>query len=113
MRPYRFFNSIPLLAVLVLTLAGRIKAADSVVLMAGAAGVNLTPPMEMKAALGGYGERDSKPAVGVHDAVWAKALLLTRGGQKFVLVTADVLGFPPQFKAAVVERLASEGWNAN
>jgi hypothetical protein len=67
----------------------------------------------MKVALGGYGERESKPAIGVHDAVWAKALFLTRGDQKFVLVTADVLGFPPQFKAAVVERLSAEGWTAN
>jgi len=30
-----------------------------------------------------------------------------------VVVTADVLGFPPQFKAAVVERLSTEGWTAN
>jgi hypothetical protein len=69
--------------------------------------------MEMKAALGGYGERESKPAIGVHDAVWAKALLLTRGEQKFVIVTADVLGFPPRFKAAVVQRLSAEGWDAS
>ena len=32
----------------------------------------------MKAALGGYGARMSKPAVGVHDAVWAKALVLVQ-----------------------------------
>ena len=114
MRRYRFSYSVTcLLAVFVLALAAPTNASDPFVLMAGAARVNLTPPLEMKAALGGYGERDSKPAVGVHDAVWAKALLLTRGEQKFVLVTADVLGFPPQFKAAVVQRLSSEGWNAN
>jgi len=114
MRPYRFSYSFScLLALSVVALSGPTTAADAVVLMAGAARVNLTPPMEMKAALGGYGERDSKPAIGVHDAVWAKALLLTKGEQKFVIVTADVLGFPPQFKAAVVQRLSSEGLNPN
>lgn len=67
----------------------------------------------MKAALGGYGARQSKPAVGVHDAVWAKALVLEQGGRRFALVTADVLAFPPGFKGAVVERLAGEGWSAD
>jgi hypothetical protein len=67
----------------------------------------------MKAALGGYGARQSKPAVGVHDTVWAKALVLARGERPFALVTADVLAFPPRFKAAVMERLASGGWSAD
>jgi len=82
-------------------------------LQAGVARVNLTPPLAMKAALGGYGARMSKPAIGVHDAVWAKALVTVKGEQRFVLVTADVLAFPPQFKAAVIQRLAAEGWTAN
>jgi hypothetical protein len=67
--------------------------------------------MEMKVALGGYGERMSKPAIGVHDAVWAKALVLAKGGRRFALVTADVLGFPPKFKAAVIQRLTAENWH--
>jgi len=64
----------------------------------------------MKAALGGYGERMSKPAVGVHDKVWVKALVLVRGERKFALVTADVLAFPPPLKTAVMKRLSAEGW---
>jgi hypothetical protein len=80
---------------------------------AGVARVNLTPPLEMKAALGGYGERLSKPAVGVHDAVWAKALVLSQGDRRFALVTADVLAFPPGFKAAVLERLKPEDWTSD
>jgi len=97
----------------ILGIAAHLIAAQSTVLSGGVAKINLTPPMEMKAALGGYGERESRPAIGVHDAVWAKALLLARGEQKFVIITADVLGFPPKFKAAVIERLASEGWDGN
>lgn len=102
-----------LLSVVLLGIAGSVTAATSLPMQAGVARVNLTPPPELKAALGGYGARQSRPAIGVHDAVWAKALLLARGDRKFVLVTADVLGFPSQFKAAVVERLAPEGWSAN
>lgn len=88
-------------------------ATDSPSLQGSAAKVDLTPPLELKAALGGYGARMSKPAVGVHDKVWTKALVLAQGDRKFALVTADVLAFPPQFKPAVMERLASEGWSAD
>ena len=91
----------------------QLPAAAPATLQGGAAKVDLTPPLEMKAALGGYGERMSKPAVGVHDRVWAKALVVAKGNQKFALVTADVLAFPPQFKAAVIERLTSDGWSAD
>lgn len=96
-----------------LVLGCQLWAEDTSPLKAGVARANLTPPLEMKAALGGYGARMSKPAVGVHDAVWAKALVVTKGEQKFALVTADVLGFPPQFKVAVIQRLAAEGWSAD
>lgn len=89
------------------------QAAEASALQAGVAKVNLTPPLEMKTALGGYGARMSKPALGVHDTVWVKALVLARGERKFALVTADVLAFPPQFKAAVIERLSAEGWSAS
>ena len=100
-------------AVSLLLAGGTAFAAGPPSVEAGVARVNLTPPLEMKAALGGYGERMSKPAVGVHDAVWAKAVVLTQGGRKFALVTADVLGFPPLFKAAVMERLTPDGWGSD
>lgn len=67
----------------------------------------------MKAALGGYGERLSKPAVGVHDKVWVKAVVFAQGEKRFAVVTADVLAFPPRFKAAVMERLGAEKWGAD
>ena len=81
-------------------------------LKAGVARVDLTPPLEMKATLGGYGARMSKPAVGVHDRVFAKALVLSDGPDRFALVTADVLGFPPGFKDAVLGALRDSGWKA-
>jgi len=86
---------------------------DASTIQAGAARINLTPPLDMKAALGGYGARMSKPAAGEHDAIWAKALVLTQDDRRFALVTADVLAFPPGFKAAVIARLDTNRWNAD
>jgi len=81
-------------------------------LTAGVARVDLTPPATMKAALGGYGDRMSRPAEGVHDRVFAKALVVAGASKRFALVTADVLAFPPPIKPAVVERLSGEGWGS-
>lgn len=82
-------------------------------LRAGVARVDLTPPPEFKASLGGYGARMGKPAVGVHDRVFAKAIVFSDGPERFALVTADVLAFPPGLHAAVVEALASAGWKSD
>lgn len=54
----------------------------------------------------------SRPATGVHDGVWAKALVLAQAERKFAVVTADVLAFPPGFKAAVIRRLATNALSA-
>ena len=77
---------------------------------AGVARADLTPPEDLKAALGGYGERMSRPAEGVHDRVFAKALVVSDGSKRFAIVTADILAFPPPFKPALVERLSKAGW---
>src|SRR5262245_42497295 len=74
-------------------------------MQAGVARVDLTPPLSMKACLGGYSERMSKPATGVHDRVWAKCVTLSQGEKRIALVTADALGFPPPVRVAVMERL--------
>lgn len=80
-------------------------------LKAGVARVDLTPPLDLHAPLGGYGERMNRPAEGVHDRIFAKALVLTSGTQKFAIVTVDIVGFPPTLKPALVERLGG-GWTA-
>ncbi len=79
-------------------------------LSAGVARIDITPPLEMEATLGGYGERMNKPATGIHDRIFAKALVLYQENDRFALVTLDALGLPPAFKPALVERLAPEGW---
>jgi len=82
-------------------------------LRGNAARVDLTPPEQMHAPLGGYGERMNAPAQGVHDRIFGKALVITDGSKKFALVTADMLGFPPPFKQAVVDRLSDQGWTSD
>jgi len=81
-------------------------------LKAGVASVDITPPLELNAPLGGYGERMNRPAQGVHDRIYAKALVLTSGSKKFALITVDIVGFPPPVKPALVARLADSGWTS-
>jgi len=70
----------------------------------------LTPPLEMGYTLGGYGARMSKAAEGIHDDIWAKALVLSDGGKKYAIVTLDILGLPPNVKPRIIEKLNGETW---
>jgi neutral ceramidase len=82
-------------------------------LTAGVAVVDLTPPLKLKPTLGGYAARMNRPAEGIHDRILAKAVVLRQGDRKFALVTADMLGFPPSFKSAVLDKLAHQEWSAD
>jgi hypothetical protein len=79
-------------------------------LYANAAKLDLTPPLEMKFALGGYGARMSQPAQGIHDRIWAKAIILSDGNKKYAIVTLDVLALPPNVKPQVLAHLRDAGW---
>lgn len=70
----------------------------------------ITPPLEWKYTLGGYGARMSKPAEAIHDNINAKALVLNDGTKKFVIITMDILGFPPNVKPMIVDKLNGYGW---
>ncbi|MDZ4783849.1 MAG: neutral/alkaline non-lysosomal ceramidase N-terminal domain-containing protein [Planctomycetia bacterium] len=91
--------------------AASVGACRAAELKAGVARVDLTPPLEFHVPLGGYGERMNRPAEGVHDRIFAKALVVTAGQQKFAIVTVDIVGFPPTLKPELLERL-SDGWSA-
>ena len=108
----RFQKSIFFTLLLVFTAClAPITAAHAAELKAGVARVDLTPPLDFNAPLGGYGERMNRPAEGVHDRIFAKALVVSSGEKKFALVTVDIVGFPPNLKPELVERL-SAGWTA-
>lgn len=85
-------------------------AAGAESLLAGVAVSNITPDTtKYHVPLGGYGERQNAPALGVHDNAMAKALILKQGDRKFALVTSDLLGIPRSLRDEVLTRIASTG----
>lgn len=99
---------VPLLAIfLAVVLSFHSLAAP---LEAGVAVTNITPDVKKHPTpLGGYGERQNAPAVGVHDYTLAKALVLKQGDSKFALVTLDLLGVPRSLRDEIVKRLEGTG----
>jgi len=85
-------------------------ASHATTIEANVAVIKLTPPLEMGYTLGGYGARMSKPAEGIHDDIWAKALVLNDGDKKYAIITLDILGLPPNVKPQVIEKLNQKGW---
>lgn len=82
-------------------------------LTANVATVDITPPLEMKYTLGGYGERMNKPAEGIHDPIMAKALIIRDVEKKYAIVTIDILGLPSNVKPDLLKRIAAKGWSAD
>jgi len=80
-------------------------------LTANVATIDITPPLEMKYTLGGYGERMNRPAEGIHDRIFAKALTLKKGDRKYLLITIDILGLPANFKPDLLKRISGMGWS--
>lgn len=69
-------------------------------LLAGAAKVSITPPVGLP--LAAYGARLS---VGIHDPVFARALVLSNGRFTVAVVAVDLLAIPDDLSRAVAKRL--------
>ena len=67
-------------------------------MQAGSAQIDITPPIGT--ALTGFIAR-SGPATGVHDPLYAKALVLDNGATQVAIITVDVLGLHGRFVADV------------
>ena len=80
-------------------------------LRASVSSIDITPPLEMKYTLGGYGERMNKPAQGIHDPIWAKALALQKGDKKYLIITLDLLGIPSNLNNDLLKRIQGMGWS--
>ncbi|WP_372634975.1 neutral/alkaline non-lysosomal ceramidase N-terminal domain-containing protein [Fodinibius sp.] len=73
---------------------------------AGVAKINITPERSMW--LAGYGNR-TEPSSGTMHDIWAKALALEdASGNRAVLVTADILGWPKGMSDEIRSRLQEE-----
>jgi len=89
-------------------------------LKAGFAKVSITPilntPTDQAAEgkfkmipLAGFGARKGKPATGIHDSIFIKAVALKVGQQPLVLVGADLLIMPPNIIDSVSVLLSRKG----
>jgi neutral ceramidase len=76
-------------------------------LQAGAARASINPLEEnIPTQLGGYGEREGKPATGTHDTIYAKAAVFLFDGKKSAVVSLDVCHAP---RCLVEESIAKAG----
>jgi len=77
---------------------------------AAAAGVNITPPVGLELSGWCFG-----PSVGIHDELYAKALILESGGETVGLITADLIGFGTRYadriRAGAADRLGTSPRN--
>jgi hypothetical protein len=73
-------------------------------LLAGAATVDITPPVNVQ--MDGYGAR-AQSSQGVHDELVARALVFEQGDQTAVIVSCDLLGMHPWIVSEVRARAAA------
>src|SRR5262245_14791382 len=79
---------------------------------AGAARVSLTPdPVKLPYTLGGYGDpsRLKNHATGIHDACYARAVVIENRGAKCALVSLDLCFLPSNVKDIVASRIGGTG----
>lgn len=102
------------LVVLALLMSAAVAAPAAGAILAGAARVDITPelPGPAKVCLGGYGARMAKPAQGVHDPVYARALVLTDGKEKVCFLALDATQPPSLLKSDLLPKLKSLGIEA-
>ncbi len=83
---------------------------------AGAVKVDITPNVPTwQVPLGGYAARRAAPATGVHDPVYARALVLANSDTKVGIVSVDLCFLPANIKAEVLKRLqtaGAKGWDS-
>lgn len=84
----------------------RAAPAANAVLRAGVARVDITPPAGVP--LGGYGARKGKPATGVHDPLYAKALVLDSGAERIAICTVDMVLMPSSLYDDVAKQVAAQ-----
>ncbi len=89
-----------LAAVALAAVGGRAQPAPAAGLEAGAAAVDVTPPTGYP--MWGYAARHDAPSVGVHDPLFAKALVLKAGDSKIALVSLDMGRAPTRASMARV-----------
>lgn len=76
----------------------------------GAAKQDITPDVKARAIpLGGYGDRMGKPATGIHDPIFARAVVLSDGRRKVAIVSTDLLFVSGSLRQAVLQKITETG----
>lgn len=75
-------------------------------LKAGWAARDMTPPVGVP--LAGYGKRNGKSSTGVHDRLFARALVLNDGQDTVAIVGADMLLIPPKVAELCAKSVAEK-----
>ncbi len=70
--------------------------------IAGTARIDITP--DWPVMLAGFGQRTS-PGTGIHDRIFAKALYLSNGEDRLLIITTDLLCIPAPLARAVIAAL--------
>ena len=91
------------LLLLVLTLHPSV--ASAVELLAGTAKADVTPPLG--GPMYGYGARGTNVSTGVHDPLYAKAIVLDDGTTKLAIVTLDLGAISAESTANIKEKMKS------
>ncbi|MDP4283827.1 MAG: neutral/alkaline non-lysosomal ceramidase N-terminal domain-containing protein [Bacteroidota bacterium] len=89
-------------------------------IQAGFAKVSITPSLNnpvdnfaegkfVQIPLAGFGERKGKPATGIHDSIFIKAVAMREKQQILIFIGADLLIMPPNITDSVSELLAKKG----
>jgi neutral ceramidase len=73
--------------------------------------VNITPLKPIATA--GYGKRQGKPYVTVHDSIYVRALVIENGRQRVAIVSADLLIMPPTVTEVLEKKLEGIGFSLN
>jgi hypothetical protein len=102
----RFFISGLLILGVVLCSWGQMatSATHSLGVKGGGAQIDITPPVGCRLA----GHFYESISTGIHDPLWAKAMVLQQGRQKFAFVFCDLIGITPAISNRARERASAQ-----
>ena len=84
----------------------QIQVRPGIALSAGAAKVEITPPVGTP--LAGYAKRRGKPSTGIRDPLYVRTLALSDGEDTLLLISADLLVFPQPLAERILQKISKE-----
>jgi len=92
-----------LAACLAAVAATTLHGAEPARLLVGVGKAEIVPPANMP--LAGYGARGNAPITGIHDQIYARALIFEAGGRRVALVNSDTLQVLRELRAELMDRV--------